>query len=106
MRYLAYSKPSLNVSFNYDDYFVDVAKAICEHSPEEKNGFGFIWDNRMDRNDITPVGINEAEFISRLEKESNENERELNENQWKFSTQTARLDALTAAIPLKERIKL
>jgi hypothetical protein len=91
MRYISEVKPVLDPTINFQQYIVDSANAIINHPATSENGNGFIWDDKT-ATDITNANTNEVDFLS-----------EATGAQWDFVVQTARLDALTAAIPfLKE----
>lgn len=99
MRYLAYVR-HLPVSLGYldtyyDDLVIGTASALCTYPPTQSNGYGLIWDNDS-KKDSTSLGTNEADFI--------QYHSAVDDNPWHFSIQTTRLDALTTAIPLRDKV--
>ena len=73
---------------------VDTASSILSHAPNQANLWGLIWDDKTEKTDynITLAGTNECDFYTD------------NDAPWQFSVHTARLDALTAAVPWADKI--
>ncbi len=89
MRYLGDVRDVVKASVNFQPFIRDSALSIITHPPTDANGHGFIWDDNTGT-DITAAHTNEVDFVNTVTLD----------NQWDFVVQTARLDTLTAAIPL------